>query len=74
MAIGLRALLAALALVAASAAHAQNLARGEQVYQNICAQCHNAGGNPGPEPIRIGANNPGAVLTALQNVPDMNPF
>ncbi len=31
---------------------------GQKVYNNICAQCHNTGGSPGPGPIRLGANDP----------------
>ena len=68
----LTAALAALALLAP--AQAANVARGQQLYDQICAQCHNPGGNPGPTPIRIGANNPVAISQALQTIDEMAPF
>ncbi|MCC6197433.1 MAG: cytochrome c [Burkholderiales bacterium] len=74
MAILLRSVLAALALAASAAAPAQDIARGETLYRTICAQCHNLGGNPGPEPVKVGANNPAAIRSALRSVPEMGSF
>lgn len=71
-ALSLAAALAALASLAP--AEAANVARGEQLYNQICAQCHNTGGNPGPTPIRTGANNPVAISQALQSIDEMAPF
>jgi len=70
----LRLYAAALALVALPVAHAADIAQGQQLYNQICAQCHNPGGNPGPTPIRNGANNPVAISQALQTVDEMAPF
>lgn len=75
MSIGLHVAVLVLALAAGGGvAQAQNIARGEQVYNNICAQCHNNGGNPGPGPIMVGAGNPDAISAAVQNVPKMNVY
>lgn len=56
------------------AAHAADPARGKQVYDFICASCHNPGANPGPDFIMAGANNPAAIRAALRSVADMRPF
>jgi len=70
----LPALAAVLALAAAFQAHAANPSNGLALYNQICAQCHNDGGNPGPGPQRIGANNPVAISQALQTIDEMAPF
>ncbi|MFO1414877.1 MAG: c-type cytochrome [Burkholderiales bacterium] len=67
--------LAALALASlAATAQAADTARGQQLYNSICAQCHNPGGNPGPGPVSLGANNPARITAALDNVDQMRPY
>lgn len=68
------ALVALASLLLACAAHAANSGHGQQLYNAICAQCHNAGGSPGPGPIMLGANNPGTIRIALDTVDEMAPF
>jgi len=70
----LQAIGASLALAIAFPANAANPANGLALYNQICSQCHNDGGNPGPGPIRIGANNPVAISQALQAIDEMAPF
>jgi len=67
-------LVAVLSLLPACAAHAADTAHGQQIYNSICAQCHNAGGSPGPAPIMLGANNPANIVLALNSVDEMAPF
>lgn len=67
-------LVAVLSLLPACAAHAADTAHGQQIYNSICAQCHNAGGSPGPGPIMLGANNPANIVLALNSVDEMAPF
>ncbi len=69
----LAALLCALALtLAARPAAAQSVAHGQQIYNSICVTCHGpAPGESGPE---FAANNPGLITTALQIIPQMQPF
>ncbi len=69
-----RALVAFASLVVACAAHAADIAHGQQIYNNVCAQCHNAGGSPGPGPIMLGASNPANIMLALDTVDEMAPF
>ncbi len=64
------ALLAAFAYGAA--ADAADTMRGQQLYNTYCATCHNPGGNPGPEPIKLGAGDPSIVALALRTVVEMD--
>jgi mono/diheme cytochrome c family protein len=71
----LRALLAfafAAGLVAPAAAADTN--RGLALYVNYCSSCHNPGGNPGPELIRLGAGEPSTIALALDTVLEMEPY
>ncbi len=61
-------------LTLACAAHAADTAHGQQIYNSICAQCHNPGGSPGPGPIMLGANNTANIVLALGSVDEMAPF
>src|SRR6187431_753626 len=70
----LQAIAASLAFAMAFQAHAADTAHGLTLYNQICSQCHNDGGNPGSGPIRIGANNPVAITQALQTIDEMAPF
>ncbi len=71
----LRFLVAAFAVIAFPVTpQAADTAHGEQLYDQICAQCHNPGGSPGPTPIRKGANNPLVIRQALQSIDRMAPF
>lgn len=76
IAINFRAFLAALMWAGAglSPAFAADVVRGLSLYNQICAQCHNQGANPGPTPLRNGANNTVAISQALQTVDEMAPF
>jgi len=71
----LRAVLVACAfLCTAPGVQAADTAHGQQIYNTICSQCHNAGANPGPGPISLGANKPAVIAAALDNVDQMAPF
>jgi hypothetical protein len=61
-------------LAVCASADAADVAHGQQIYNSICATCHNPGGNPGPGPIALGANNPEAIENALDFVPEMAAF
>ncbi len=63
-----------LALFAGAVAHAQDFARGQSLYNQVCAQCHNPGASPGPEPIKLGAWNAVVIAQALSGVPEMNDY
>lgn len=56
------------------AADAADIVRGKQVYDFICASCHNPGANPGPDFIMAGAGNPAAIRAALRSVAEMRPY
>ncbi|MBK9115968.1 MAG: cytochrome c [Betaproteobacteria bacterium] len=68
----LPALLVALACTAPAAA--ADVARGQSLYNSICATCHNPGGNPGPDPIKKGAGAPSLIALALRTVVEMSPL
>ena len=62
---------AAFAFTARPAA-AQSVAHGQQLYGSICILCHgSAPGSGGPE---FAAGNPSLILTALQIIPQMQPY
>ncbi len=63
-----------LALGACGHAAAVDVARGQSLYNTICAQCHNQGANPGPEPLKVAANNAFLIAIALSSVIEMNDF
>ena len=58
-------------LIAARPAAAQSVAHGQQLYNSICITCHGFPPSGGPE-FTVG--NPGLILTALQVIPQMQPF
>lgn len=68
------ALIAIASLLLAAGAQAADTAHGQQLYNGICAQCHNVGGSPGPGPIMLGANNTANIVLALNTVDEMAPF
>jgi hypothetical protein len=70
----LRLLLAFVACIGALSARAADPGHGQALYKQICATCHNAGGNPGPGPIMLGAWNADAIAAALKTVPEMTDF
>jgi hypothetical protein len=65
---------AAVILLGVGSASAADTAHGQQLYNQICSQCHNPGGSPGPGPIMLGANDPSAIHFALNNVLEMAVF
>jgi mono/diheme cytochrome c family protein len=71
----LRAMLATCAVMLAPAtAKAADTGHGQQVFNAVCAQCHNTGATPGPGSISLGAWKPEVVAMALDRVPEMAPF
>jgi cytochrome c2 len=70
----LRIILTVFICTAALGARAADPGHGQTLYKNICATCHNAGGNPGPGPIMLGAWNADAIDAALHTVPEMTAF
>ena len=70
----LRFIVVALVLALSGFASAADVIHGQSLYNQICAQCHNQGANPGPEPIKVGANNAFVIAIALASVIEMNDF
>lgn len=58
----------------ASPATAADVSRGLALYVNYCGTCHNPGGNPGPELIKLGAGEPSVIKLALATVMEMETF
>src|SRR5262249_42760903 len=62
------------ALLTSAAATAVDLTRGAQIYNMYCAQCHAPGGNPGPDPISLGAGEPFSILIAFRTIVEMQEY
>jgi mono/diheme cytochrome c family protein len=63
----------AVALMIASAAHAEpSIERGHKTYNYWCATCH-APGNDFPGTLALGAKYKGALPAALEDRTDLNP-
>jgi len=70
----LRLALAAALVVATSLVHAANVTHGESLFKNVCASCHNPGGNPGVTPVLLGAWSADTIQFALETVAEMGDF
>jgi mono/diheme cytochrome c family protein len=62
----------AVALGAPTAVRAQNVARGQSIYESVCIACHGPASANVYGILTTGANNPDAILAAWRRVPAMN--
>lgn len=61
-----------IALVTSAAPRAQDVNHGSQIFNSVCRACHGPASANVYGIVTTGANNPGAILNAWQNVPAMN--
>ena len=58
--------------LACAGARAQDVSHGASIYNSVCVACHGPASSNQYNIVTIGANNPGAILTAWQTFPQMN--